>query len=96
MTVHACILAKVESGRALEAAAHLRAMPSVGLVVATTGPHDLCILAQAADPVALGHTIIRDYQTIPGMTETLTLLVLEALEPVNWMAHLLAPTPAAP
>lgn len=96
MTIHACILVKVESGRALEAAAHLRALPSVGLVVATTGPHDLCILAQAEDAIALGHTVIRDYQTVPGVKETLTLLILEALLPVNWMAHPPAAPPAAP
>lgn len=88
MSIHACILAKVESGRALEAAAHLRAMAAVGMVVATTGPYDLCILARADDPVALGRTVIREFQTIPGMQETLTLLILEALEPVNWMAAL--------
>lgn len=94
MSIHACILAKVESGRALEAAAQLRTMPSVGMVVATTGPYDLCILAQADDPAALGRTIIREYQTIPGITETLTLLILEALEPVNWMAPLVERTGA--
>lgn len=88
--VYACVLAEVETGLAFEAAQYLSKLESVGLVVPTTGPYDLMIIAKADDPTTLGKTIITEFQRAPGIQSTLTLLILDQLQPYNWLKQTIA------
>lgn len=83
--VYACVLAEVESGKTFEAANQLSLLESVGLVVPTTGPYDLLIIARAKDPADLGKTVITDIQEVEGVLSTLTLLILGSLELKGWL-----------
>lgn len=88
--VYACVLAEVDTGMTFEAARYLAQKEAVGLVVPTTGPYDLMIIARADDPAALGKKIVSEFQEAPGVRSTLTLLILDELSPHNWMKELLA------
>lgn len=90
MAIYACVLAEVATGLTFDAVQHLVNLESVGLVVPTTGPYDLMIIAQASDAHALGKAIITEIQQAPGIQSTLTLLILDQLEPHNWLKQLLA------
>lgn len=85
MSLHACVLAKVTIGSSLAAAEHIAQNKSVGLVVPTAGPHDLLILIKADDATDLGKIVVNFLQNTPGVTATLTLLILEGIDPINWL-----------
>lgn len=74
--VCAYVLIKTEPGKVLEIAGLLRGLPSVERADAVTGPADLIVLVNAADPRALAEFIFRSVQTIPGVKETDTRMVV--------------------
>lgn len=90
MTLHACVLAKVTIGSALAATEYMATNESVGLVVPTAGPHDLLILVKAADASELGKIVVNFLQNAPGVTSTLTLLILEDIIPFHWLKNQLS------
>lgn len=90
MSLHACVLANVSVGSTLEAAEYIGKHDAVGLVVPTAGPHDLLVLVEAIDAVELGKIVVTFLQNTPGVTSTVTLLILEEIIPRNWLSHLLA------
>ncbi len=75
--VRAYVLVKIEAGRAKEILDRLRIIPSVERADAVTGPVDLIVQATAEDPRALAELIFRSIQTISGVKETDTRIVIE-------------------
>lgn len=74
--VRAYVLIKTEPGMVLKIAGLLRGLPSVERADAVTGPADLIALVNAADPRALAEFIFESVQTIEGVRETDTRMVL--------------------
>jgi len=66
----------MEPGRVTDITAQLRILPEVERVDAITGPADLIVQCTAADPRALAEFIFRSVQTISGVRETDTRIVV--------------------
>lgn len=75
--VRAYVLIKVESGKNREVLEKLRALPNVERADSVTGPTDLIALVNADDPRALADLIFRSVQTMDGVKETDTRIVVE-------------------
>jgi DNA-binding Lrp family transcriptional regulator len=74
--VRAYVLVKVEAGRVNEIVQQLRSLPDVRQADAVTGPADLVVQVDAADARALAELIFRSVQTISGVKETDTRIVV--------------------
>ena len=74
--IRAYVLIKTEPGKVLEIANLLHELPSVERADAVTGPVDLIALVNAPDPRALAELIFRSVQTIAGVKETDTRIVV--------------------
>ncbi len=85
MALYACVLAKLKSALAIEAAEHLVSHQSVGLALPTTGPYDLLLMVKAETPASLGKLIIEELQAIVGVESTLTLFILDEFRALNWL-----------
>jgi DNA-binding Lrp family transcriptional regulator len=75
--VRAYVLVKIEAGRAKEILERLRAIDAVAQADAVTGPVDLIVQVEASDPRALAELIFRSIQTVSGVKETDTRIVIE-------------------
>lgn len=75
--VQAYVLVKIEAGRAKEILEGLRAINTVKQADAVTGPVDLIVQVEADDPRALAELIFRSIQTVSGVKETDTRIVIE-------------------
>ena len=75
--VRAYVLVKIEAGRAKEILERLRSIDSVVQADAVTGPVDLIVQVEASDPRALAELIFRSIQTVSGVKETDTRIVIE-------------------
>ena len=75
--VRAYVLIKVESGKTRDILDQLRTLPSVERADSVTGPTDLIALVNADDPRALADLIFRSVQTMVGVKETDTRIVVE-------------------
>lgn len=75
--VRAYVLVKIEAGRAKEILDRLRTISSVKQADAVTGPVDLIVQVEADDPRALAELIFRSIQTVSGVKETDTRIVIE-------------------
>ncbi|NLT35028.1 MAG: Lrp/AsnC family transcriptional regulator [Gaiellales bacterium] len=76
--VRAYVLVKVESGKTREVLDQLRSLPSVERADSVTGPTDLIALVNAEDPRGLADLIFRSVQTMAGVKETDTRIVVES------------------
>ena len=76
LVVRAYVLIKIEAGRAEDVLTQLRALRSVRSVDAVTGPVDLIAQVEAEDPLVLSDLIFRFMQTMPGVKETDTRIVV--------------------
>ena len=74
--VRAYVLVKAEAGRISEIMSELARLPRVERADAVTGPADLIVSVSAEDPRALAELIFRSVQTIPGVKETDTRIVV--------------------
>jgi DNA-binding Lrp family transcriptional regulator len=75
--VHAYILIQTEVGKARDVAAVIGSIPGVSRVDAVTGPYDVVVFAEAQNVDELGHLILSNVQTVPGITRTLTCSVVQ-------------------
>ena len=75
--VRAYVFIKIEAGRGTEILSQLRSLPAVRQVDAVTGPVDLIAQVAADDARALSDLIFRSMQTMPGVKETDTRIVVE-------------------
>jgi DNA-binding Lrp family transcriptional regulator len=74
--VRAYVLVKVEAGRIDDIVQQLRRIPDVQQADAVTGPADLVVQVAADDARALAELIFRSVQTISGVKETDTRIVV--------------------
>ncbi|MCZ7661650.1 MAG: Lrp/AsnC ligand binding domain-containing protein [Thermoleophilia bacterium] len=75
--VRAYVLIKTEPGRVPEILRQVRTLPPVRKADAVTGPADVVVEVEATDPRALAELIFRSVQTISGVKETDTRIVIE-------------------
>ncbi|GEM_PF-2295249 len=95
MSLYACVLAKMKTGLAIEAAEQLVSHQAVGLVLPTAGPYDLFMLVKTDSPAALGRLIVEELQVIDGVESTLTLFIMDEVRALNWLHdYLREPRPA--
>jgi DNA-binding Lrp family transcriptional regulator len=74
--VRAYVLVKVEAGRIDDILQQMRGLPDVQQADAVTGPADLVVQVRAPDARALAELIFRHVQTISGVKETDTRIVV--------------------
>jgi len=75
--VRAYVLMKIEPGNIEAVLTRLRASDHVRSADAVTGPNDVVALVDATDPRDLADLIFRSIQTIPGVKETDTRVIIE-------------------
>lgn len=76
MSVKAYVLAAVEAGVGLDEVKTLSAIEGVTSAYNVTGPYDVIASIEVADTEALGELVITEIQTIEGIVETLTCVVI--------------------
>ncbi len=76
--VEACILVEAKAGKAIAAAKQAAAISGVLACYAVTGPFDVIVHAQAPDIKSLGQLVVAKIQGLPGVSRTLTCIVVEA------------------
>ncbi|MDR5683710.1 MAG: Lrp/AsnC ligand binding domain-containing protein [Armatimonadota bacterium] len=74
--VVAILLIKAEPGKAREAANAIARIPGCRQTHVVTGPYDIVCFAEADDITALGDMVVARVQTVPGVRDTLTCLVV--------------------
>ena len=77
MAVKAFILVDTSPGKAREVAQKLRQVPGVSAAHAVTGPHDIIVMAEAADVSSLGELVVQKVQSVPGVNRTVTSIVAD-------------------
>ena len=77
MAVKAFILVDTSPGKAREVAQKLRQVPGVSAAHAVTGPHDIIVMAEAADVSSLGELVVQKVQSVTGVNRTVTSIVAD-------------------
>ena len=77
MAVKAFVLIDTSPGKAKEVAQKLRQVPGVSAAHAVTGPHDIIMMAEAADVSSLGEMIVQKVQSVTGVNRTVTSIVAD-------------------
>ncbi len=72
MVVQAYILVQTTVGRAGDVAQAIGAVAGVVRSEDVTGPYDVIVRAEADNVDALGQLVLKQVQTIPGITRTVT------------------------
>jgi DNA-binding Lrp family transcriptional regulator len=75
--VQAYVLMKIETGKIEDVLQRLRSLGHVRRADAVTGPSDVVALVEAIDPRDLADLIFRSIQTIAGVKETDTRVIIE-------------------
>lgn len=76
MVSRAYVLLEAQAGKTEEALQKIRQIEGVKDVVLVTGPYDLIIYLEAEDLKILGKTVSEKVQIIPGVTKTITCVVI--------------------
>ncbi len=76
--MRAYILIKVRPGEIREVVRQLTRVEGVTEATMTFGPYDAVAVVEAADVGAIGRVMASGIQPIPGVTETLTCLAVQA------------------
>lgn len=76
MATKAYILIEVAVGKTKEVVAALRPVEGVHFVDAVTGPYDVIVVAECKDLNAIGELVTNKIHPIPGVTRTVTCLVI--------------------
>ena len=77
MAVKAFILVDTSPGKAREVAQKLRQVSGVSAAHAVTGPHDIIVMAEAADVSSLGELVVHRIQSVIGVNRSLTSIVAD-------------------
>lgn len=72
MTVQAYILIQTEVGKAASVAARIGELSGVTQAEDVTGPYDVIVRAEAATMDELGELVVKQVQSVEGITRTLT------------------------
>jgi DNA-binding Lrp family transcriptional regulator len=74
----AYVLINVRTGEVREVVRQLRRIEGVLEATMTFGPYDAVAVVEASDVGALGRILYSGIQPVPGVTQTLTCLAVEA------------------
>jgi DNA-binding Lrp family transcriptional regulator len=74
----AIVLIKIQTGEIQNAIQDLRRLSSVADAQMTFGPYDAIVLIDTQDLKSLGKLVSWDIQTIPGVRETCTCVMVDA------------------
>jgi DNA-binding Lrp family transcriptional regulator len=74
----AFVLINVRTGEVREVVRQLRRIEGVVEATMTFGPYDAVAVVEAPDVAALGRILYSAVQPVPGVTQTLTCLAVEA------------------
>ncbi|HEY7857482.1 MAG TPA: Lrp/AsnC ligand binding domain-containing protein [Candidatus Nanopelagicales bacterium] len=72
MTVQAYILIQTEVGKAASVATRIGELSGVTQAEDVTGPYDVIVRAEAASMDELGELVVKQVQSVEGITRTLT------------------------
>jgi DNA-binding Lrp family transcriptional regulator len=76
MVSRAYVLLEAQAGKTEEALHKVKQIEGVKNVSLVTGPYDLIIYLEAEDLKVLGKTVSEKIQIIPGVTKTITCVVI--------------------
>lgn len=76
MISKAYVLLEAQAGKTEEALQKVKQIEGVKNVSLVTGPYDLIIYIEAEDLKVLGRTVSEKIQIIPGVTKTITCVVI--------------------
>jgi len=76
--MRAYVLINVRAGEIREVVRQLARVEGVSEATMTFGPYDAVAVVEAADVAGVGRVMATGIQPIPGVTETLTCLAVEA------------------
>jgi DNA-binding Lrp family transcriptional regulator len=76
--MRAYVLINVRPGEIREVVRQLARVEGVSEATMTFGPYDAVAVVEAADVAGVGRVLATGIQPIPGVTETLTCLAVEA------------------
>jgi len=76
--MRAYVLINVRAGEIREVVRQLARVEGVSEATMTFGPYDAVAVVEAADVAGVGRVLATGIQPIPGVTETLTCLAVEA------------------
>jgi DNA-binding Lrp family transcriptional regulator len=72
----AIVLLKIDAGEIKETCRFLKRTKSIAETYATLGPYDAIAIIQADSLKEIGRIVVSEIQPIPGVTETLTCLMI--------------------
>lgn len=76
MATKAYILIEVAVGKTREVVAALRNLENVQAIDVVTGPYDVIVVAEGKDLNAIGELVTGRIHPVPGVTRTVTCLVI--------------------
>ncbi len=76
MVSRAYVLLEAQAGKTEEALQKVKQIEGVKNVSLVTGPYDLIIYLEAEDLKVLGKTVSEKIQIIPGVTKTITCVLI--------------------
>ncbi len=76
MVSKAYILLEAQAGKTDEALAKIKQIQGVKDVSLVTGPYDLILLVESEDLKSLGRIVNEQIQAIPGVTKTITCVII--------------------
>jgi DNA-binding Lrp family transcriptional regulator len=79
----AIVLIKIETGDVKQVYRDLKRIGSISEVHLTFGPYDVIAVIQTESLFTLGKIVSEQVQTIPGVQQTITCLMVETELPVN-------------
>jgi len=81
LTEIAYVLVKSEVGREIEVLARFKELSKVKEISAITGPYDYLIKIEGEDMKEIGNTLLYQLRQIPGVNDTLTMVVVATYQP---------------
>ena len=76
MASKAYVLLEAQAGKTDEALEKLNAIHDIKNVSLVTGPYDIILTVEAEDLKQLGHIVSEQVQNVPGVTKTITCVII--------------------
>ena len=70
------VFVDTEVGKGQAVREHLARTPGIAQADLVMGPHDLVVVVEAASIEDIGRVVVRDLQSVPGVKNTITMIVI--------------------
>jgi len=70
------VFVDTEVGKGQTVREHLARTPGIAQADLVMGPHDLVVVIEAASIEDIGRVVVRDLQSVPGVKNTITMIVI--------------------